>query len=51
MKKEQAEQILKMLDSIYVMLSQLTFHILKEDTDRKIKENNIIQKSNTNKGM
>lgn len=51
MKKAQADAMIELLKSINILLTQLTFHILKEDADRKLKENNIIQKSNTNKGM
>jgi hypothetical protein len=51
MKKTQADIMIELLNSINILLTQLTFHVLKENSDRKIKENNIIQKSNTNKGM
>jgi hypothetical protein len=47
MKKLEADTIIELLKSINTLLTQLTFHVLKEDSDRKIKEKSIIQKSNT----
>jgi hypothetical protein len=46
MKKAQAESVIELLKSINILLTQLTFHVMKQDMDRKLKEDNIIRKSN-----
>jgi hypothetical protein len=46
MKKAQAESVIELLKSINILLTQLTFHVMKQDMDRKIKEDSIIRKSN-----